>query len=94
MTPANKNRILLLTVLVSCLLLTPHISLCDAIEIEEQESIEEQPTQDPEQSQETPPSILAQRRIREINVLGNTTVPSDALLNYVPYHSSPIPPFL
>ncbi len=85
MTPAYKNRLLLIPLIASCFLLTSHVSQCEEMEIEVEQR-EEQSPQDPEEAQEqAPQSIQAQRRIRDIKILGNTTVSTDALLNYVPY---------
>lgn len=75
---ADKNRYSIIVWVMGCLLILPHVSFC--------ETEAEKPTQ-PQEQQESDSSKLVQarRRIRNIHVIGNTSVPTDALLNYVPY---------
>ena len=75
----DKKYSMIKWVISIVLLIAPLSTLCE---------IEADTPQVEQQQQEEDSSkyVKARRRIRAIHVVGNKTVPTDALLNYVPYH--------
>lgn len=72
--------------MLGCVLFAPHFSMCEKVEAETEQIAESLPQDSGTSEEQEPKTILAQRRIKDIRVLGNRTMPTDALLNYVPYH--------
>ena len=78
MAPDKKRYSMIKGVITIALLITPLTLLCEG-------ESPTAPAQDSQPEQASGNYVKARRRIRAIHAVGNKSVPTEALLNYIPY---------